>query len=166
MSDHYQRIRQQYQNFQGDSTELFRAILAAAAEIGMDAALAHLEQCVLEKRSAWLQANFHEMPGTADPLLEGYKWFYENYLRVGVPRDGEIVEHTERRVVMRWRNPCPTLDACQKLGLDTREVCKKAYEKPVQEFLKRIDPRLRFDRNYENLRPYADFCEEILSLEE
>src|SRR5512140_2595604 len=108
MSDHTQRIRQQYQNLQGDSTELFRAILTAAAEIGMDAALAYLEQCVIEKRSAWLQVNFHETPHEHDPLLEGYKWFYESYLRVCVPQDGEIVEHTERRIVMRWRNPCPT----------------------------------------------------------
>lgn len=166
MSDHIQCIRQQYQNFQGDSTELFREILITAEEIGIDKALSYLEQCVIEKRSAWLQANFHEAPSGNDPVMEGYRWFYEKYLKVCVPTDGEITEHTERRIVMRWRNPCPTLAACRKLGLDTRQVCKKAYEKPVQEFLKRVDPRLRFDRNYENIRPYADFCEEIIALEE
>jgi hypothetical protein len=166
MADHYQIIKQQYQDLQGDSAELFRTILLAAEEIGIDAAWGYLERCVLEKRSAWLQANLQGTPDENDPLLEGYRWFYENYLRVRVPKDGEIVEHTTRRIVMRWRNPCPTLAACQKLGLDTREVCKKAYEKPVQEFLKRIDPRLRFDRNYENIRPQADFCEEIITLEE
>jgi hypothetical protein len=166
MVDYHQRIRQQYQNFHGDSTELFREILMAAEEIGIDEALAYLEQCVIEKRSAWLQANFHEIANENDPLMAGYRWFYEKYLGASMPKDGEIVEHTERRIVMRWWNPCPTLAACQKLGLDTREVCKKAYEKPVQEFLKRVDPRLRFGRNYENIRPHADFCEEIIVLEE
>jgi hypothetical protein len=67
---------------------------------------------------------------------------------------------------MRWWNACPTLDACTKLGLDTREVCRKAYQCPVQEFLKRIHPKLRFDRNYEHIRPYAAYCEEIITLED
>jgi propanediol dehydratase small subunit len=34
----------------------------------------------------------------------------------------------------------------------------------VQEFLQRIDPRLRFDRNYTALRPYRDYCEELITL--
>jgi hypothetical protein len=59
-----------------------------------------------------------------------------------------VVEATHSRLVTRWWNECPTLAACQKLGLDTREVCRKAYHRPVQVFLAKIDPRLRFDRNY------------------
>jgi len=132
----------------------------------MDQALACLEQCVIEKRIAWLKANQWEVIDSSDPVMEGYQWFYESYLGVSVPKDGEIVERTEKRMVMRWWNPCPTLEACQKLGLDTREVCKKAYHKPVQEFLKVINPKLRFDRNYEAIRPYAAWCEEIIVLED
>src|SRR5512144_2340193 len=145
MPDYHQRIRQQYQSLQGDSTDLFNEILAVSSEIGMDEALAYLEQCVIEKRAAWLKANLDEAINENDPAAEGYRWFYEKYLGVSVPRDGEIVEHAEKRIVMRWRNPCPTLEACRKLGLDTREVCKKAYQKPVQEFLQHIHPKLRFD---------------------
>ena len=166
MSDCYQRIKQQYKNLQGDSTELFNEIVLASNEIGMDEALAYLGECAIEKRAAWLKANLAGIRQEDDPVMAGYKWFYENYLRVSVPEDGEIVEHTERRLVMRWWNPCPTLEACKKLGLDTREVCKKAYEKPVQEFLKQIHPKLRFERNYENIRPHAAYCEEIIVLED
>lgn len=166
MPDCYQRIKQQYKNLQGDSTELFNEILRASNEIGMDEALAYLGECAIEKRAAWLQANLAGVQQKDDPVMEGYKWFYEKYLGVSVPKDGEIVEHTARRIVMRWWNPCPTLEACRKLGLDTREVCKRAYEKPVQEFLKHIDPRLRFERNYEQIRPRAADCEEIIVLEE
>ncbi len=166
MSDYSWRIKEQYKNLRGDSTELFNEILLVSGEIGIDEALAYLEQCVIEKRLAWLAANLHEAPEENDPVMAGYRWFYEKYLRASVPKDGEIVEHTEKRLVMRWWNPCPTLEACKKLGLDTREICQKAYHKPVQEFLKQIHPGLRFERNYERLRPHAAYCEEIIVLEE
>jgi hypothetical protein len=166
MTDYTQRIKQEYQNFQGDSTRLFNEILNASTKIGLDQALVFLEQCVIEKRLAWLKANLTESIDQQNPVLEGYKWFYEKYLKVSVPKDGEIIECTEKRIVMRWWNACPTLDACTKLGLDTREVCRKAYQCPVQEFLKRIHPKLRFDRNYQNIRPYAPYCEEIITLED
>ena len=164
MLNYYQRIKQQYNNFQGDSTELFTEILRASNEIGIDKALAYLEQCVIEKRLAWLKANLDKVQNEDDPIIDGYRSFYEKYLGISVPKDGEIVEHTEKRLVMHWWNPCPTLEVCKKLGLDTREICKKAYQKPVQEFLKHINPKLRFDRNYESIRPHATYCEEIIEL--
>jgi hypothetical protein len=164
MPEYHQLIKQQYQNTRDDSTELFNLILQASKEIGMDRALASLEQCVIEKRLVWLKENCTDKARADDPLMEGYHWFYERYLRVSVPINGEIVEQSEKRLVMRWWNPCPTLEACRKLGLDTREVCKKAYERPVEEFLKTIHPKLRFERNYEHIRPYAAFCEEIILL--
>jgi hypothetical protein len=145
---------------------LFREILRASNEIGLDQALTYLEQCVTEKRLAWLKVNLGEVKNENDPVIDGYRWFYEKYLGISVPKDGEIVEHTGKRMVMRWRNPCPTLEACKKFGLDTREICKKAYHKPVQEFLNQIDPKLRFDRNYESIRPHAAYCEEIIVLED
>jgi hypothetical protein len=164
MLNYYQRIKQQYKKSQGNSTELFNEILRASNATGIDRALAYLEQCVVEKRTAWLKANLGGVKNGDDPVMDGYRWFYEKYLGVSVPKDGEIVERTGKRLVMHWWNPCPTLEACKKLGLDTREVCKKAYQKPVQEFLKYINPKLRFDRNYECVRPHAAYCEEIIEL--
>ena len=163
---YYQRIEEKYQHSQGDSTELFDEILDASTVITLDEALSCLERCVIEKRAAWLKANFGEVEIESDPVNAGYEWFYEKYLRVSVPKDGEIVERSENRMVMRWWNPCPTLEACKKVGLDTREICKKVYQRPVDEFLKRINPKLRFSRNYNNIRPYAAYCEEIIELED
>ena len=60
----------------------------------------------------------------------------------------------------RSKNPCPTLEACRRLDLDTRKVCRKSYEKPTQAFLSALDPELRFYRSYETIRPHADVCEE------
>jgi hypothetical protein len=83
-----------------------------------------------------------------------------------VPQEGEIVAQTEREVVMRWWNPCPTLEECVRLGLDTRVICRQVYHRPVQEMLSRLDSRLRFERNYEALRPFVPYCEERIVLDD
>ena len=112
-----------------------------------------------------MDRNLKAIEKTGNPLIDGYKLFYESYLGLSIPQDGEIIEKTNRRLVTRWWNRRPTLEACQKLGLDIREICKKVYHKPVQVLLSKIDPRLRFKRNYQALRPYAPYCEEIIGLE-
>ena len=163
--NNYQRIKMQYENSRGDSTELFREILCVSEEIGLDEALSILERCVTEKRLAWAKVHLGEMEQTGNPVLDGYRWFYEKYLGVSVPEDGEIVALSEKRIVSRWWNPCPTLEACKMFGLDTRVICKRAYHRPVQEFLMQLHPDLRFGRNYECLRPYTAYCEESIFLE-
>jgi hypothetical protein len=164
--EYYQLVRHQYQRSGGNTTELFQTILSIAQEIGLDAALACLEQCVVEKRLSWWDRNAEALEIMGDPLRDGYSMFYEGYLGLSTPQDGEIVEATDRRLVTRWWNPCSTLEACKKLGLDTREICRKVYHQPVQVLLSKMDPRLRFERNYAALRPYAPYCEEIIRLEE
>jgi tRNA(adenine34) deaminase len=164
--EYYQLVRHQYPRSRGDSTGLFQTILSIAQEIGWDNALACLEQCVIEKRLSWWDRNVETLERTGNPLRDGYRMFYEGYLGLSTPQDGEIVEATDRRLVTRWWNPCSTLAACQKLGLDTREICRKVYHQPVQVLLSKIDPRLRFERNYAALRPYTPYCEEIIRLEE
>jgi len=120
---------------------------------------------VIEKRIAWITQNFDKVKDTQQPVWDGYQFFYEVYLDLSTPEDGQIVELSSQKIVSRWWNPCPTLDACQKLGLDTREICKKAYQEPVQAFLIQIHPKLRFERNYACIRPYTAYCEEIIYLE-
>ena len=164
--DILQRIKTCYENSRGDSTKLFQEILHVSKEIGLDEALSILERCVIEKRLAWAKAHLAEVKMTGIPVLDGYRWFYEEYLGVSIPDDGEIVELSEKKIVSRWWNPCPTLEACKQFGLDTRIICKKAYHRPVQEFLMQLHPGLRFDRNYDCLRPRTAYCEEIISLED
>ena len=157
-------VRNKYRRSAGDFTALFQQILAIAGEIGSDAAWKLLENCVIEKRLAWLDTNLETSHAIDDPIVRGYATFYETYLGVRTPDDGQIVEATHKRLVTRWWNYCPTLEACKKLGLDTREICRKAYHEPVQAFLSRIDPRLRFYRNYGALGPFSPYCEEVIEL--
>jgi len=166
MDKYHRRIKRHYQQAKGDSTALFQAILAAADDIGLEQALTYLEQAVIEKRLAWLNKNLDKLDTTNDPVYDAYRLFYEIYLGLSIPAEGEIVEKTGHKMVTRWWNQCPTLEVCRKLGLDTREICKKAYHQPVQAFLSQLHPGLRFERNYERLRPHTAYCEEIIILEE
>ncbi len=164
--DLYNLIKDHYVNNHDDSISLFKAVLSVAQETGLDDALAYLEECVNEKRKAWLERNNDTIEITGDPLKDGYKLFYERYLGLTIPGDGEIVEENDRRIVYRWWNRCPTLEACQALGFDTREICRKVYHQSVQIMLSSIDSRLRFKRNYHALRPYTPYCEESIEIEE
>jgi hypothetical protein len=60
---------------------------------------------------------------SSDQVLERTNDFIR-FLGVSATADDEIVEYTGKRLVIRWWKPCSTLEACQKLALDIREVCK------------------------------------------
>jgi hypothetical protein len=149
---------------------LWRVVLDVGQEIGLDAALSFLEVCVTEKRIAWWESRRGRWVRSGNPLLDAYRLFYEDYLGVCVPQDGEIVCCTADRLTTRWWNPCPTLEACVRLGLDTRVICRKVYHQPVQALVSRLLPEdaphdLRFERNYAALRPCSPYCEESFVLE-
>ena len=97
-----------------------------------------------------------------DPPEQAYRLLL---LRLGIPESqAPIIEKGPRRLVFHSRNFCPTLEACQILGLDTRRVCRLYNEGATQALVRQVDPRLCFRRNYEKLRPYAGYCEEIIEL--
>ncbi|MBU1199771.1 MAG: hypothetical protein KKF46_05275 [Nanoarchaeota archaeon] len=75
-----------------------------------------------------------------------------------------IIFEDEKKITYRSYNWCPVLEACKELGLDTREICKKGWENSVNEFVKKIHPKLTFSRKYNTLRPHGKFCEETIEL--
>jgi hypothetical protein len=163
---HFALIRQEYLASARDFSKLFQVLVDAARDIGMESALQILEKCIIEKRKSWVERAIPSFPRTGNPLMDAFRLFYEDYLGLSIPSDGGIVESSSSRLVMRWWNECPTLNACQQFGLDTRTVCRRAYHSPVQVFLDAIDGRLKFDRNYASLRPHTPYCEEIITLQQ
>jgi hypothetical protein len=159
-------IQSKYADSSQDATGLFKTLQSIAEKEGLKTALAGLEECVFAKRRRWMENNPRSFLAGNDPVMQGFRMFYEHYLGLSTPRDGEVVATGENKITVRWRNRCPTLDACAKLGLDTRVVCRLAYDRPVQMMLEQIDPRLRFVRNYDAIRPHADACEETIELVE
>jgi tRNA(adenine34) deaminase len=113
-----------------------------------------------KKRISWLNQTLkdnkdHESftPREAFELL-----FFENMelKREELP----VITESNKEIVWLSYNRCPTLEACNKLGFDTREVCRSINEKSTQAFISQLNPQLRFHRDYGEIRPYAEYCKE------
>ncbi len=121
-----------------------------------------IEAEVAQKRVAWFRQHDqiadhydHPSPRQAFDLL------FFDYMGL-FPDELPIVSETEMEIVWQSANPCPTLEAVKALGLDTRIVCRATTEKSTQAFVSQIDPQLRFLRSYEEIRPYANHCREMI----
>jgi len=130
-----------------------------------EAALDALNEDSVLRRTAWFNENRAEFDYLSGDLLEaGYRLLLA---RFGItPEQAPVIERTERKIVFHSQNFCPTLEACRRLGLDTRLICKRLNERATDALIKLVDPRLKFSRNYELLRPYAPYCEETITLED
>ncbi len=120
---------------------------------------------LLQKRITWFENDsesiLSQLHGT-----EVEKAYQLILMKLGISeREAPIVEKSRDRVVFHSINPCPALQACVILGLDTRDVCSSHTEKATEGLIKRINPNLRFTRNYEKVRPHTTYCEEIITLE-
>lgn len=76
--------------------------------------------------------------------------------------EAPIISCENGKLVFHSKNFCPTLEACRILDLDTRHVCKKYNEDATDALMKCISDDLKFARNYDKLRPYSNYCEEMI----
>jgi tRNA(Arg) A34 adenosine deaminase TadA len=126
-----------------------------------------LEREVAHKRLAWLDGHGYPKRHSWTPHLpditprQAFALFFSDYLGAKLT-DLPVVEESEDRITWLSKNSCATLDSCATLRLDTRVVCRAVYEKPTQLFFSRLDPGLRFVRNYEEIRPHAGHCRESI----
>jgi tRNA(Arg) A34 adenosine deaminase TadA len=131
-----------------------------------------IEAEVARKRIAWCAQNYRpgDRPDRPSPR-QAFELLFFDYLQLP-ENELRVVSETDTEIVWLSLNPCPTLTATQQLGLDTRQVCRAAYEKwqvcraayekSTQAFLSQIDPRLRFLRSYAEIRPYTGYCREMI----
>jgi tRNA(adenine34) deaminase len=121
-----------------------------------------IEDQVARKRISWFiqhrRTADHSRPSSP---REAYEMVFFDYMGL-CENDVPVVSQTETKIVWLSRNPCPTLEACKLLGLDTRQICRAAYEKSTQALVSRLDPELRFHRDYDRIRPYSDHCREMI----
>jgi len=121
------------------------------------------EKFLCEKRRRWFEEKGKKLVN--DGSLEDLYRVFREYFGLD-EKNHVILERTERKIVIGSMNPCPVLYACMRLNLDTREICKKIYEKPTTYLLKLVNPRARFYRDYSRIRPYYYCCVEIIELPE
>lgn len=119
-----------------------------------------LESEVAKKRVSWFQSHYNDK-NHPHPVSSraAYELLFFDYMGL-TEKDVPILSETEDEIVWSSINPCPTLEACQKSGLDTRQVCRAVYEKSTQALVSQLDPHLRFYRSYQEIRPYSHHCKE------
>jgi hypothetical protein len=126
--------------------------------------LCDIEALLIDKRIKWFEQHrslLNDLKG--NDLEKAYQLLL---LKLGIGGDeAPIVEKNSRKIVFHSKNFCPSLEACRKLGLDTRHICKTVFEKPTDLLIKQLNPKLKFSRNYNCIRPYASYCEEMISFE-
>ena len=115
-------------------------------------------------RQAWWEENKAALQLSGSLPRQAYTMFLLLHLGLD-PAEVPVVYEDERVIVWRSFNFCSMLEACLRLGLDTRQVCREGTEESVQRLIAHLDPRLRFSRNYANgIRPYSAYCEESIEL--
>ncbi len=127
------------------------------------AKLAQLAEDIKTRRIDWFKKQDIK-PDSGNILDQAYQLFLD---KLGIKSDqAPIVDRQRNRLVIHSKNFCPTLEACQILGLDTRRICKQLTEEPTQALLQQLNPKLKFKRNYNALRPYKPYCEEMIIFDE
>jgi len=88
-----------------------------------------LETSTCAKRLAWCTDNLSGGARQWSPR-EAFELLFFSYM--GLPRtDLPVREETGERISWESRNPCPTLEACLRLGLDTRRAAGRGARAPL-----------------------------------
>lgn len=97
------------------------------------------------------------------PEEQAHRIVYLEFMKIN-PVFSKVSRISPNKIKIESYNFCPYLEACQQLGFDTRYICKETAEDSMHKMIKLINPNLKFSRNYENIRPYSNFCEEYIEL--
>jgi hypothetical protein len=114
------------------------------------------------KREEWFQRNKEHLRLKGSDVRKAYTLLLIRYLCID-PAEVPVVYEDETKIVWRSTNFCPLLEACGRLGLDTKAVCR-SQELPAQELISKVNPSLKFSRNYDRIRPGSPYCEEMIEL--
>lgn len=119
-----------------------------------------------DRRVKWIKKNIKKLKHIYNNLpspVMAHRIIFFNHMYI-FPPDSVVLEISDKLIVVRSYNFCPYLEACKLLDLDTKFICKNICEKPVNEMIKHIHPKLRFWRNYNHIRPHQKYCEEYIAL--
>jgi hypothetical protein len=128
--------------------------------------LQELADEITERRLNWLKENKDTIDKYQhlDLLELAHGVLFLEHLKVG-SQDSIVEKVSDNKIRIRSYNPCPYLEACNILGLDTQIICKEIGEPSCKLFVKAIHPSLDFSRTYgDRLRPYCDHCEEFIEV--
>lgn len=126
-----------------------------------------LAKKITQRRLNWIKRNLDEVLENYKDLSwmeKAYRIIYFDHMNIN-PAKTEMTRISENKIRIDSYNFCPYLEACKKLQIDTRFICKEIGKPSIQAMIKKINPDLKFARNYQNIRPYnQEFCEEYIEL--
>ena len=117
-----------------------------------------LASMITDRRLNWLEENRHLLNGKCT-LEEAYRLMIYYHMKV---EDGISISRNGSLLKIKCMNFCPYLEASRILGLDTRFVCREIGEPSLKAFFNAINSRFHFGRDYSQIRPYSDYCLEVL----
>lgn len=74
-----------------------------------------------------------------------------DYMKIN-PKHIKMVMVGNKKIKIQSYNFCPYLEACKEFEAFVQKVCEM------------INPKVRFSRNYQNIRPHTYFCEEYFEI--
>lgn len=125
-----------------------------------------LAMSITKRRIAWLKENKKDVLAKYAGLPDeekAYRILYFDHMKIN-PEHSKLTKISDGKIKIESWSFCPYLEACKKLGLDTKFVCREIGESSCQKFCEMINPRIKFSRNYKNIRPYSNFCEEYFEI--
>ena len=134
-----------------------------------DGLLSHSElaDLITDRRINWIKKNLDEMLAKYDglsPEEQAYRIIYFDHMKIN-PEHSKMVRISPTKIRIDSYNFCPYLEASNKLNLDTRCICKEVGEPSIQKMCEIIHHKLRFSRNYDNIRPHNGvYCEEYIEI--
>lgn len=129
------------------------------------ATLEELAELNTKRRLEWLEKNKHLLDDYDHLSLpeKAHRLLYLEHMKIN-PVHSIVENISGNKIRIESHNFCPYMEASKILGLDTRLICKEFGEPSCSEFVKVIDPSLKFYRDYSKIRPYHDYCEEFIEL--
>ena len=118
----------------------------------------------IENRLGWYEEHKNTLSLSGSDVRKGYTLIMLEFMQLD-PEEAKVVYEDEKKIIWRSTNWCPILEACKKAGYDTRKVCKRGEEESVQRLIENINPNFRYTRDYDRIRPYTPYCEEIIYLQ-
>jgi hypothetical protein len=102
-------------------------------------------------------------PRKIETMRDVFEPFYIDFLLLK-REQVEVVKLTDTELVTVSRNPCPILRLTLMLGMVIKHTCRLVSETVCRYVLRRMDPRLVFERDYNHIRLYRDGCLERIFL--
>ena len=126
-----------------------------------------LADIIMKRRINWIKNSLEKMLkkyANLPPEEQAYRIIFLDHMKIN-PKHSKMTRISKTKIRIKSYNFCPYFEASNQLNLDTKCICKDVGEPSIQKMCKIIHSKLRFSRNYDNIRPNnSEYCEEFIEI--